>query len=81
MSTLLFFYTCVSLWYQALRNVHKKSTLYNVFVHIYSLFNFNIIDIHNVYYYVNVPVIFQLLLWEFNQMIMYIDDHLVSTVN
>lgn len=81
MSTLLFFYTCVSLWYQALRNVRKKSTLCNVFVHIYSLFNFNIIDIHNVYYYVNVPVIFQLLLWEFNQMIMYIDDHLVSTVN
>lgn len=80
MSTLLFLYTCVSLWYQALRNVHKKSTLYDVFVHI-SLFNFNIIDIRNIYYYVNVPIIFQLLLREFNQMIMYIDGHLVSTIN
>lgn len=80
MSTLLFLYTCVSLWYQALRNVRKKSTLYDVFVHI-SLFNFNIIDIRNIYYYVNVPIIFQLLLREFNQMIMYIDGHLVSTIN
>lgn len=80
MSTLLFLYTCVSLWYQALRNVRKKSTLYDVFVHI-SLFNFNIIDIQNIYYYVNVPIIFQLLLREFNQMIMYIDGHLVSTIN
>lgn len=80
MSTLLFLYTCVSLWYQALRNVRKKATLYNVFVHI-SLFNFNIIDIQNIYYYVNAPVIFQLLLWEFYQMIMYIDGHLVSTIN
>lgn len=61
--------------------MRKKSTLYDVFVHIYSLFNFNIIGIQNVYYYVNAPVIFQLLLREFNQMIMYIDGHLVSTVN